>query len=59
MGLTDPTVNLETDGSYIITSDHVADKICCISSDIISSGSSLNDGMEDSDGDGDCVGVYV
>ena len=59
MGLTDPTVNLEADGSDIITSDHVADKIRCIASDILASGSALNYGTEDSDGDGDGVGVYV
>ena len=58
-GIPDPTVNLEVNGSDVITSDHVADNIRCISSDLLDSGSSLNDGEEDSDVDGDGVGVDV
>ena len=57
--LPDPTVNLEADGSDIITSDHVADKIRCIASDLLASGSALNDGAEDIDGGGDSVGVDI
>ena len=56
-GIPDPTVNLEADGSDVITSDHVADKICCIASDLLAPGSALDDGTEDSAGDGDGVGV--
>ena len=56
-GIPDPTVNLEADGSDVITSDHVADKICRIASDILASGYALDVGGEDIDGDG--VGVDV
>ena len=59
MEITDATVNLEADGRYVITSDHVAAKIRRIASDIIVSGSALDDGAENSDGDGDGVGVDV
>ena len=61
----DTTVNLESDGSDVITSDHVAAKICRITSDILASGSALYDGADnsdfdgDGDGDGDGVGVDV
>ena len=56
-GIPDPTVNLKADGRDVITSDHVADNICCIVSDLLASGSDLDDGKEDSDGDGDSVGI--
>ena len=55
----DTTVNLESDGSDVITSDHVAAKICRITSDILASGSALYDGADNSDGDGDGDGVGV
>ena len=58
-GILDLTVNLEADGGDVITSDHVADNIRCIASDLLASGSSLNDGAEYSDGDGNVVGVDV
>ena len=58
-GLPDTTVNLEADGSDVITSYHVAAKICLIPSDILASGSALDDGAENSDGDGDSVDVDV
>ena len=58
-GLPDTAVNLEADDSDVITSDHVAANVICITSDLISSGSALDDGVENSDGDGDSVGVDV
>ena len=51
------TVNLEADDSDVITSYHVADKICCIVSDLLASGSALDDGEEDSDVEGVSVDV--
>ena len=58
-GLLEPTVNLEIDGSDVITSDHVADKIRRIKSNLLASGSALDDGVEDSDGDVDSVSIDV
>ena len=58
-GLPYPTVNFESYGSDVITSDHVAYNICCITSDLLVSGSALDDGVEDRDGDGDGIGVGV
>ena len=56
-GITYPTVNLEADGSDVITSDHVADNIRRIASDLLDSGSPLDDGDGDSYGDNDSVGL--
>ena len=58
-GLLEPTVNLEIDGSDVITSDHVADNIRRIKSNILASGSALDDGVEDSDGDVDSFSIDV
>ena len=56
-GLPDATLNLESDDSDVITSYHVAAKIRHIESDLLASGSPLDDGAENSDGDGDNIGV--
>ena len=58
-GFPDPTVNLEADGSYVITSDNVADKICRIASDLLAPDSALDGDTEDSDGDSDGEGADI
>ena len=58
-GLQDTTVNLESYGSDVISSDRVAAKIRRIASDLLASGSALYAGEDNSYVDSDGVGVDV